>query len=747
MATPTRKAGRYELQEELGRGAMGVVFKALDPLIGRIVAVKTMRLEEMGGNTPRPELLTRFHTETRAAGLLSHPNIVVIYDAGTDEDLYYITMEYVAGRSLLAMMEERQAFPLPRLLRLMEQACKALDYAHQRNIVHRDVKPANILLAELDTVKITDFGTAKILEIGGTQTGHIIGTPSYMSPEQVKGRPVDGRADVFSLGVILYELVTGEKPFPGKNVTTVIYKIVNEEPIPPIDLDASLHPGLNAVINKGLAKEPEDRFQSCGELLNALRTYREVSLSQSPTLVLRAPALGREALSSLRSGGPETTPLPRAIPVVTPASTPVPAPVAAAPPAPRTLYQAPPKEKKTGQIWLALFLFVVLGVAGYYSWPQFQDLFQRSEPLVTRPRPAQPPAPAAGGGGETGDAGTNAAGDANNSPLQPAEKAGGKNSARSAEKPPAKTGRPDSSPAPANLADVKAQFEKRLAGEGFADQVQVTTLGSALVLTGSLTKADHRRLQKVLAGLPAKTRVTDKIQLAKAAPGDEEKPRTAPGKGEIEVVTDVLGARAMLNGPTGAAVSDCRTPCRFEELAPGRYTMDLELDGYRPIKRILQVRAGNIETERLTLQPLASSLVVGSRPAGATVTVNGQRQSQVTPATISLSPGHYSIVIEKAGYERYANAVDLKSDSVMHVEVQLVAQRGGTGTLEVRTIPMGADILINNISTGRRTPARLELPAGQCTVTLYLKGYAPLERTVTVQGDHPLEINETLVRP
>ncbi len=151
------------MQEEIGRGAMGVVYKAVDPLIGRTVAIKTMRLEDMGGTTPKPELLNRFHIETRAAGLLSHPNIVVIYDAGADGDVFYITMEYVAGRSLQAMMDEEQAFPLPRLLRLMEQACRALDYAHQRNIVHRDVKPANILLGELDTVKITDFGTAKIL--------------------------------------------------------------------------------------------------------------------------------------------------------------------------------------------------------------------------------------------------------------------------------------------------------------------------------------------------------------------------------------------------------------------------------------------------------------------------------------------------------------------------------------------------------------------------------------------------------
>ncbi len=716
-----------------------MVFKALDPLIGRTVAVKTMRLEEMGGNTPRPELLSRFHTETHAAGLLSHPNIVVIYDAGSDEDLYYITMEFVAGRSLLAMMEERQAFPLPRLLRLMEQSCKALDYAHQRNIVHRDVKPANILLGELDTVKITDFGTAKILEIGGTQTGHIIGTPSYMSPEQVKGRPVDGRADVFSLGVILYELVTGEKPFPGKNVTTVIYKIVNEDPIPPIDLDASLHPGLNAVITKGLAKEPEDRFQSCGELLKALRTYREVSISQSPTVMMRPPALGREPASTSMPGGPDTTPLPRNIPVVTPMSPALPSQIAPALPVPRQLYQAPPEEKKPQHILLALFLFAVLGVAGYYSWPQFKDLFQRSEPLVTRPRPATPPSPAAGGE-EPGNAETNGAAGAKTTPVQPAEKTAGKSLA-------SKAGRSESSAAPVSLSDVKAQLEQRLAGEGFADQVHVTASGNALTLTGKLGRADHQRLQKALAGLPAKTRILDKIQLVKSTMSDEEKPRTAPGKGEIEVVTDVLGARAMLNGPTGAAVSDCRTPCRFEELSPGRYTMDVELDGYRTIKRILQVRAGNISTERLTLQPLASSLVVGSKPAGASVTINGQRQSQVTPATIPLSPGRYSIVVEKVGYERYENTVELKSDSVMHVEVQLVAQRAGTGTLVIRTIPIGADILINNNSTGRRTPARLELPAGQYALTLYLKGYSPVERTVVVQGDQAVEVNETLTRP
>src|SRR2546429_711385 len=232
MVTLT-KAGRYEIQGELGRGAMGVVYKAVDPVIGRTVAVKTLRISEEGTGLSRPELLNRFQTEARAAGLLTHPNIVVVFDAGEEDGLYYITMELVEGKSLQALLDSGQAFPLPRVLRIMEQTCSALHFAHERNIVHRDIKPANLMLTADDTVKVTDFGTAKILQFGTVQqTAHVMGTPSYMSPEQVKGRAVDGRSDIFSLGVMLYEMVTGEKPFPGQSITTVIYKIVNEEPVP-----------------------------------------------------------------------------------------------------------------------------------------------------------------------------------------------------------------------------------------------------------------------------------------------------------------------------------------------------------------------------------------------------------------------------------------------------------------------------------------------------------------------------------
>src|SRR5262244_2533609 len=286
MVTVT-KAGRYEKQGELGRGAMGVVYKAVDPVIGRTVAVKTLRLSEEGTGLSRSELLNRFQTEARAAGLLTHPNIVVVFDAGEENGLYYITMELVEGKSLQAMLDARQAFPLARVLRIMEQTCNALQFAHERNIVHRDIKPANLMLTGDDTVKVTDFGTAKILQFGTVQqTAHVMGTPSYMSPEQVKGKLVDGRSDIFSLGVMLYELVTGEKPFPGQNITTVIYKIVNEEPVAPRQLDPSIHPGLNAVILKALAKEPSERYQQCRDLMEDLRNYRSLTDAHGPAATL-----------------------------------------------------------------------------------------------------------------------------------------------------------------------------------------------------------------------------------------------------------------------------------------------------------------------------------------------------------------------------------------------------------------------------------------------------------------------------
>jgi len=281
MVTAT-KAGRYEILGELGRGGMGVVYRAKDPLIGRIVAVKTIRLSEEGTGMSHAQLVERFQTEARAAGLLTHPNIVVIYDVGESDGVYYITMELVNGKSLQSMLDSGEKFSVPRLLRIMEQVCSALQFAHDHGVVHRDIKPANIMLTADDLVKITDFGTAKILQYGASQQTSAMGTPGYMSPEQIKGKAMDGRTDIFSLGVMLYEMTTGQKPFRGQDIATVLYHILNEEPVPPHQLNPSIPLGVSSAILKALAKSRHLRYENCRELLDDLKNYRP-GLIAAPT--------------------------------------------------------------------------------------------------------------------------------------------------------------------------------------------------------------------------------------------------------------------------------------------------------------------------------------------------------------------------------------------------------------------------------------------------------------------------------
>ncbi|HWZ41927.1 MAG TPA: serine/threonine-protein kinase [Candidatus Saccharimonadales bacterium] len=277
--------GRYEVIGELGRGAMGVVYKAQDPNIGRVVALKTMRLDTHGLDTE--DMLRRFRNEARAAGLLNHPNIVTIYDAGEQDGIFYIAMEFIEGTTLHSILTEQRVLPPEEVIKIARQIGKGLDYAHASGIIHRDIKPANIMITATGIAKIMDFGIAKA---GGgmTNTGQVLGTPNYMSPEQVKGKPLDGRSDLFSLGVILYEMLTGEKPFIGQNVTTVIYKIVHENPIAPRDLDVTIHPGLSTVVAKALAKDPAYRYQSGAALLQDLENYKSIGSNLGETSVLAA---------------------------------------------------------------------------------------------------------------------------------------------------------------------------------------------------------------------------------------------------------------------------------------------------------------------------------------------------------------------------------------------------------------------------------------------------------------------------
>ena len=280
-----KRLGRYEIVAEIGRGAMGVVYKARDPKIDRFVALKTISLV---GQDPDDEgdYRERFFVEARAAGRLLHPGIVTIFDVGEEPERRdpYIVMEYIAGQSLNKLLSgEKKKIPFSTALRLTEELAEALDYAHAQGVVHRDIKPANILVTEDGHPKIADFGIAKLNLAHLTVPGQVLGTPAYMSPEQLEGEQVDGRSDLFSLGVILYSMITGYKPFQGNSATTVCFKVANREPVPATALDSELPPELDAVLSRAMAKDPAQRYQRGIEFALDVHELRQLRSSATQT--------------------------------------------------------------------------------------------------------------------------------------------------------------------------------------------------------------------------------------------------------------------------------------------------------------------------------------------------------------------------------------------------------------------------------------------------------------------------------
>jgi predicted Ser/Thr protein kinase len=276
------KLGKYEIRRELGKGAMGVVYEGFDPVIERTVAIKTIRPEQLE-KTHAAEILARFKREAQAAGRLNHPHIVAIYDYGevvAEDDrapaesagahVAFIAMEFIKGRELKDYFDANERFAVKDIERIMGELLDALDHAHRNGVTHRDMKPANVILLANGKVKVADFGIARIETSELTQAGTILGTPSYMSPEQFLGQPVDGRSDLFSCGVILYQFLTGEKPFTG-TVTTIMHKVLKEEPLPPSMLNVTLPPAWDFVVKKAMAKSPAERFQTAAEFAAAIR--------------------------------------------------------------------------------------------------------------------------------------------------------------------------------------------------------------------------------------------------------------------------------------------------------------------------------------------------------------------------------------------------------------------------------------------------------------------------------------------
>jgi serine/threonine-protein kinase len=383
---PTEIAGRYLIVKKLGAGAFGTVYKAKDKILGRMVAIKTIRMEGLAAaGASVDELVDRFKREAQVSAQLRHPNIVTIYDVGESGGMSYLAMEFIDGVGLEKVIASAGRLPVERAAGLAAQVADALDFAHKSNVVHRDIKPANIMVEAGDRVKVTDFGIAKVTDSADhlTVTGSLLGTPSYMSPEQARGAPLDGRSDLFAVGAVLYEMIAGKKAFRGDSITGLIFKIITEEPPPIRELDPSVPDEVVRILAKALAKAPDGRYQTGREMADDLLaltrpastpTLRQAEIATTPALktppapptINATPTMQGAVLTS--QAAPAT--------VVSPPPPPPPVRRASPPPPPAAQARVPsppppaPRSSSTGLLVGvaagALLLLLAVGGAGWY---------------------------------------------------------------------------------------------------------------------------------------------------------------------------------------------------------------------------------------------------------------------------------------------------------------------------------------------------------------------------------------------
>ena len=578
-----------------------MVYRAQDPAIGRIIAIKTIRLSDFTDDAERERLRERLFREAQSAGMLSHPNIVTIYDIAEENGLAYIFMECVDGPPLEKVLNgQPMPFPANAVLSILRQTATALDYAHQEG--HRP--PRHQARQHSDprahAAKITDFGVAKIMSQQMTQSGVMMGTPNYMSPEQVQGHAVDGRADQFSLAVIAYEMLTGEKPFLADQLPALLFRIVREDPVPPQRLNPTIGPQVEEVLRKALAKAANDRYLSCLEFVDALDSACQASPGWRP--LPRASAQDMPTMA-----GPVAHP-PAARPPVRDPDSPPPTP------APKQVPFDPPHllrgepESRNPLLKSLMWMLIGIGLVGLVLFGAQKYLFNRNaEPAATtadasaQPAPPQPPP------------------DSSNkpSPVGGAKPAGQTAQQQTDAAPPSDT-------APASTTPVPPP--------------QTAPIQS--------TASDSKPAEpKPAEPKPAETAPVDQPRRGaeRTATPSPVAPQRAAVSQSVQFVTEPPGAQVTVDG-NGTQV--CKTPC-IMPLSPGRHAVSVELRGYRPYPRVISVPQDS--DIFLQLAKATGTLSITSNPPGASIEIDGQTQAKKTPALFDLPPGEYRVRVSRNG--------------------------------------------------------------------------------------------------
>ncbi|HET6844711.1 MAG TPA: serine/threonine-protein kinase [Candidatus Angelobacter sp.] len=618
---------RYSIQSELGRGAMGIVYKAQDKLIGRTVALKTIPLS--GSQERHDNIANRLVTEAKAAGNLDHPNIITIYDVGVEKDFVYLSMQYVEGSTLSSLVASGKLPPLATLISWAEQICAGVGFAHHKGVIHRDLKPSNLMLTNRGTIKVLDFGIAK-QEDGPSQTGMLVGTPSYMAPEQAQGGEVDHRSDIFSLGTVFYELFTGKKPFSGPDVATVLQKVIHEEPVPPARVRQSLPPGIEAIILRALSKDKLKRYQDCEAMRAAFK--KQAALVGAPMQGLGNPtSTGQFKAYSVASKPPVAPPQ-----AVT-----------------GTVFSQRPQKRVSAKggssrAWSAVLLLCLLlaGGAVGYMYHQKTGLFAdsgtpQSSPITVRSVTHAPAQPGRAHGSKT-----------RNLPSATI---------------------PESEPAPSAVAGTG---EILLSSVPPGALVQMEGLPGKSWTTPQLISSLEPGIYRVtfsLAGYATETR-----NIAVVADGRAQAEVTFGSSASVlSVSTTPAGARIMIDGRDSGKLSPADV-----SLDAGVHRVVVSLDGYLDSESNVHLTAGQTVTYSPALRTAGRAenipgpagqgrLEIKTNPKGADILINGTQYAKKTPAEIKMDAGVYEITLQKEGYKPLHRSVSLTSGAKLKIEESL----------------------------------------------------------------------------